>query len=222
MKKFLNNKKSSIFGKIIVLILLLFLYTFISALNYVQAISSDISSSVFRLHVIANSNSNEDQSLKYKVRNDLLNYMNNICKNCTSKEEAMSTVSCHKDEFRQVALNTIRNEGYSYDVKIQIGNFEFPTKHYGDISLPAGFYDALKVEIGEAQGRNWWCVMFPSLCFVDVSNGIVPEESKDELKNALTDEEYSLISDNSNSEIKFKFKLIEFFTNNSLLTAKNQ
>ena len=85
MKKFLNNKKSSIFGKIIVLILLLFLYTFISALNYVQAISSDISSSVFRLHVIANSNSNEDQSLKYKVRNDLLNYMNNICKNCTSK-----------------------------------------------------------------------------------------------------------------------------------------
>ncbi len=222
MKKFLNNKKSSIFGKIIVLILLLFLYTFISALNYVQAISSDISSSVFRLHVIANSNSNEDQSLKYKVRNDLLNYMNNICKNCTSKEEAMSTVSCHKDEFRQVALNTIRNEGYSYDVKIQIGNFEFPTKHYGDISLPAGFYDALKVEIGEAQGRNWWCVMFPSLCFVDVSNGFVPEESKDELKNALTDEEYSLISDNSNSEIKFKFKLIEFFTNNSLLTAKNQ
>ena len=222
MKKFLNNKKSSIFGKIIVLILLLFLYTFISALNYVQAISSDISSSVFRLHVIANSNSNEDQSLKYKVRNDLLNYMNNICKNCTSKEEAMSTVSCHKDEFRQVALNTIRNEGYSYDVKIQIGNFEFPTKHYGDISLPAGFYDALKVEIGEAQGRNWWCVMFPSLCFVDVSNGIVPEESKDELKNALTDEEYSLISVNSNSEIKFKFKLIEFFTNNSLLTAKNQ
>ena len=222
MKKFLNNKKSSIFGKIIVLILLLFLYTFISALNYVQEISSDISSSVFRLHVIANSNSNEDQSLKYKVRNDLLNYMNNICKNCTSKEEAMSTVSCHKDEFRQVALNTIRNEGYSYDVKIQIGNFEFPTKHYGDISLPAGFYDALKVEIGEAQGRNWWCVMFPSLCFVDVSNGFVPEESKDELKNALTDEEYSLISDNSNSEIKFKFKLIEFFTNNSLLTAKNQ
>ena len=193
MKKFLNNKKSSIFGKIIVLILLLFLYTFISALNYVQAISSDISSSVFRLHVIANSN-----------------------------KEAMSTVSCHKDEFRQVALNTIRNEGYSYDVKIQIGNFEFPTKHYGDISLPAGFYDALKVEIGEAQGRNWWCVMFPSLCFVDVSNGFVPEESKDELKNALTDEEYSLISDNSNSEIKFKFKLIEFFTNNSLLTAKNQ
>ena len=221
MKKFLNNKKSSIFGKIIVLILLLFLYTFISALNYVQAISSDISNSVFRLHVIANSNSNEDQSLKYKVRNDLLNYMNNICKNCTSKEEAMSTVSCHKDEFRQVALNTIRNEGYSYDVKIQIGNFEFPTKHYGDISLPAGFYDALKVEIGEAQGRNWWCVMFPSLCFVDVSNGIVPEESKNELKNTLSDEEYSLISDNSNSEIKFKFKLIEFFTNNGLLTAKN-
>ena len=93
-----------------------------------------------------------------------------------------------------------------------IGNFEFPTKQYGDISLPAGFYDALRVEIGKAEGRNWWCVMFPSLCFIDISSGIVPDESK---------EEYSIISDHSNSEIKFKFKLIEFFTNSGLLTAKN-
>ena len=221
MKKFLNNIKNSKIGISITLILLLFLYTTINAISYVEAVSTDISDSVFRLHVIANSDSNEDQSLKYKVRDNLLKYMNNICRDCSSKQEAIDLVTEHQEEFKQVALDTIKKEGYSYNVKINIGNFEFPTKQYGDISLPAGYYDALRVEIGEAKGRNWWCVMFPSLCFIDVSSGIVPEESKEELQNILSDEEYSIISDNSDNGIKLKFKLIEFFANNGLLTAKN-
>ncbi len=221
MKKFLNNIKNSKIGISITLILLLFLYTTISAISYVEAVSTDISDSVFRLHVIANSDSDEDQALKYKVRDNLLKYMNNICSNCSSKQEAINLVTEHKEEFKQVALDTIKKAGYSYNVKINIGNFEFPTKQYGDISLPAGYYDALRVEIGEAKGRNWWCVMFPSLCFIDVSSGIVPEESKEELQNVLSDEEYSIISDNSDNGIKLKFKLIEFFANNGLLTAKN-
>ena len=221
MKKFLNNIKNSKIGISITLILLLFLYTTINAISYVEAVSTDISNNVFRLHVIANSDSNEDQSLKYKVRDNLLKYMNNICSDCSSKQEAIDLVTEHQEEFKQVALDTIKKEGYSYNVKINIGNFEFPTKQYGDISLPAGYYDALRVEIGEAKGRNWWCVMFPSLCFIDVSSGIVPEESKEELQNILSDEEYSIISDNSDNGIKLKFKLIEFFANNGLLTAKN-
>ena len=221
MKKFLNKIKNSKIGIIFILSILIILYTTICAFSYVQAVSTDISKSVFRLHVIANSNSDEDQNLKYKVRDNLLNYMNNICKNCTSKEEAINIVSKHQEEFKQVALKTIKNEGYSYDVKIEIGNFEFPTKQYGDISLPAGFYDALKVEIGKAEGRNWWCVMFPSLCFVDISSGIVPEESKENLQNVLSDEEYAIISDNSDYGIKFKFKLLELFGNNKLITSKN-
>lgn len=221
MKKFLNNIKNSKIGISITLILLLFLYTTINAISYVEAVSTDISDSVFRLHVIANSDSNEDQALKYKVRDNLLKYMNNICRNCASKQEAINLVTEHQEEFKQVALDTIKKEGYSYNVKINIGNFEFPTKQYGDISLPAGYYDALRVEIGEAKGRNWWCVMFPSLCFIDVSSGIVPEESKEELQNILSDEEYSIISDNSDNGIKLKFKLIEFFANKGLLTAKN-
>ena len=206
---------------IIIFCLLLILYTFTCAFSYVQAVSSDISDSVFRLHVIANSDSDKDQALKYKVRDNLLNYMNNICGNCSSKEEAINLVTEHQEEFKQIALETITNEGYSYDVNIKIGNFEFPTKHYGDISLPAGYYDALRVEIGEAAGQNWWCVMFPSLCFIDVSSGIVPDESKEDLQNVLSDEEYSIISDNSNYGIKFKFKLLEFFANSGLITAKN-
>ena len=220
MKKILNVLKNPKVKMVIILTFLLFIYTSICAISYAQNISTDIASSVFRLHVIANSDSKEDQDLKYKVRDNLLKYMNKICKDCTSKEDAISLVEKNKDIFKQIALDTIRNEGFSYDVNINIGNFEFPTKNYGDISLPAGLYDALRVEIGEAKGQNWWCVMFPPLCFVDISSGVVPEESKEVLQDSLTEEEFALISDKSSDEIQFKFKLLEFFNNNDLITAK--
>lgn len=220
MKNILNFLKNSKVRMILILTFLLFIYITICAISYAQNISSDISESVFRLHVIANSDTKEDQDLKYMVRDSLLNYMNEICGNCKTKEEAINLVEKNEDKFKAIALNTIHTEGYSYDVKINIGNFEFPTKNYGDISLPAGYYDALRVEIGEAKGQNWWCVMFPPLCFVDVSSGIVPDESKELIENNLTEEEFALVTDKSNSEIQFKFKLLEFFTNNGLITAK--
>ena len=217
--KFLNTLSK--LKPLLFIMLLLTLYIFTCAFSYVQAVSEELCNSVFRLHVIANSDTEEDQNLKYKVRDNLLTYMNSICKDCTSKKEVINIIENNKENFKQIALDTIQKEGYNYDVTLKIGNFEFPTKKYGDISLPAGFYDALRVEIGEAKGQNWWCVMFPPLCFVDVSSGIVPEESKEILESNLSDEEYNLISDTSNSEIKFKFKLVELFANNGLLTAKN-
>lgn len=221
MKNILNFIKNPKLKMILILTFLLILYTGLCAISYATTASSDISNSVFRLHVIANSDSDTDQNLKYKVRDALLEYMNNICKDCSSKNEAIELVELHQNEFKEVALDTIKKEGFNYDVKIEIGNFEFPTKQYGDISLPAGLYDALKVEIGEAKGRNWWCVMFPSLCFVDISSGIVPEESKEDLQNVLSDEEYSLISNDNDYSIKFKFKLLELFANSGINTAKN-
>lgn len=220
MKKVLNLLKNSKVKMVIILTVLLFAYTTVCAISYAQNISTDIANSVFRLHVLANSDSDEDQALKYKVRDNLLQYMNTICKDCSSKDEAILLVEENKENFKQIALQTIKDEGYSYDVIINIGNFEFPTKNYGDISLPAGFYDALRVEIGEAKGQNWWCVMFPPLCFVDISSGVVPEESKELMQENLTEEEFALVSDDSNNEIKFKFKLLEFLGNNGLITAK--
>lgn len=205
---------------VIILTFLLFLYTSICAITYAQNVSSDIAESVFRLHVLANSDCEEDQNLKYIVRDHLLDYMNSICKDCTSKQEAISIVEENKSTFEQIAADTIKEQGYSYDVKINIGNFEFPTKNYGDISLPAGYYDALRVEIGEAKGQNWWCVMFPPLCFVDISSGVVPDESKQLMENSLSEEEFALVSEPSNNEIQFKFKLLEFFNHAGLITAK--
>jgi len=210
MKKILNLS---------LLTFLLFLYVFICVQNYVTAVANDLSEAVFRLHVIANSDSKEDQSLKLKVRDSLLNYMNDICSNCSTKEEAVSLAQTHKNDFEQIAKSTIAENGFNYSVKINIDNFYFPTKNYGDISLPAGLYDALRVEIGEAKGQNWWCVMFPSLCFIDISSGIVNDEAKENLEENLEKESYSVISDTKKTNIKFKFKLVEFFAEKGLFTA---
>jgi len=215
--------KNTTFKKFILLTFLLFIYILISAHSYASAISTNLSEAVFRLHVIANSDSVEDQSLKLKIRDALIEYMNNLCANCSTKQEAISIAQTHKSDFQKIAEQTIANNGYNNSVKITIGNFYFPTKNYGDISLPAGLYDALKVEIGEANGQNWWCVMFPSLCFVDISSGIVNDEAKENLEENLETESYSIISDTKKSDIKFKFKLIEFFAENNLFKiAKNK
>lgn len=213
MKLFKNLMNSVKIKQILVILLLLTLFTFVSAISYVNAVSEDIANSVFRLHVIANSDSKEDQDLKLKVRDKLLSYMNNLSKNCSSKEEVVEMANSHKEDLKEIAEQVIKENGFDYEVDVQIGDATFPTKTYGDISLPSGNYDALKVKIGKADGQNWWCVMFPPLCFVDVSSGIVPDSSKEELRENLNEEEYDLISENNDQEINFKFKLVEFFQN---------
>lgn len=220
MKTLLNIICSKKVKYSLILIILLSIYIFISAISYVTAISNDLENSIFRLHVIANSDSKEDQDLKYIVRDNLIAYMNELSINATNKEEAIEIAKEHTDEFYNIAKKTITDNGYNYDVTVEIGNFDFPTKHYGDISIPAGYYDALRVKIGEAQGQNWWCVMFPPLCFVNVTSGIVPDESKELLESELNEEEYDIISNKDSSEIKFKFKLIELLQNTNILTAK--
>lgn len=202
------------------LITLLCIYVIICAISYVHAVSSNLEKSVFRLHVLANSDSEEDQNLKYIVRDNLIEYMNSLVENTYSKDDVICIAKSHLDDFRNIAKQTILENGYNYDVEVEIGNFDFPTKSYGDISLPAGPYDALRVKIGQAEGANWWCVMFPPLCFVNISSGVVPEESKEYMKNELSDEEYNLISNKDSADIQFKFKLIEWLQNTDILTAK--
>ena len=205
--------------KYFIIALLLLMYILLYSISYANNSISNLSQNVFRLHVIANSDSDEDQKLKYNVRDNLISYMNSICKDIYSKEEAIKLANNHINDFYNNAKKTIQENGYNYDVKVYISNSPFPTKTYGDISLPTGYYDALKVEIGKAEGKNWWCVMFPSLCFVDVSNGIIPEESKEDLQSTLPEEYYNLISSDT-PEYQFKFKLVELFENTKIFTAK--
>lgn len=219
MKKIIQN---SFFKRFLFLIFLLFIYTIICAFSYVNAVSTNIESSVFRLHVIANSDSNEDQNLKYIVRDSILKYINEISRDVNNKEDIIKLANDNINIIKEIAQQTVYNNGYNYNVNVKVGNFAFPTKKYGDISLPAGFYDALRVEIGSASGQNWWCVMFPPLCFVDVSSGVVPEESKEILQENLSYEEYNLLSENqNNSDMNFKFKIVEFFQNIGIKLAQS-
>lgn len=207
-KIILNSK----FKRFILVSALLIIYVCISAVSYTHAVTTDIADSVFRLHVIANSNSDEDQNLKYIVRDKVIEYLSSISQNASSKEEVIKIAKANLDKIQAIASQTIRDNGYTYSVNVEVGNFSFPSKIYGDITLPPGYYDALRIKIGKAEGQNWWCVMFPPLCFVDVTSGVVPDESKEIMKENLSKEEFDLISKNSN-EVKVKFKIVEVLQN---------
>ena len=207
--KIISNSK---FKRFILVSALLILYVCISAVSYTHAVTTDIADSVFRLHVIANSDSAEDQNLKYIVRDKVIEYMSSISQNASSKEEVIKIAKANLDKIQAIAAQTIRDNGYTFSVNVEVGNFSFPSKRYGDITLPPGYYDALRIKIGKAEGQNWWCVMFPPLCFVDVTSGVVPDESKEIMKENLSKEEFDLISKNSN-EVKVKFKIVEVLQN---------
>ena len=210
-----------IFKKILIVFTLLSIFIYISAFSYVDKVSTDLQECIFRLHIVANSNSMEDQALKFKIRDNIINYMNTICYNAKNKLDAMRIAKEHSEDFYKIAKSTVEDFGFSYDVSLNFGNFDFPTKYYGDICLPAGNYDALKIELGNASGQNWWCVMFPPLCFVDISSGIVPDESKEILQNTFSNkEEFILINEEKSSDIKLKFKLFEMFNDIKIKTAK--
>ena len=201
MKKVFKNSKLKRF---LGLIVLFSIYVFICAFSYANAVSTNISNSVFRLHVIANSDTKEDQNLKYLVRDALIEYMNSISNKCISRKEAISIAESHKDDFYKIANQVIRDNGYNYDVNINIGNFAFPTKNYGDISLPAGYYDALRVEIGNANGQNWWCVMFPPMC-------LPAAVAETELSDVLEKDEVEIVE--GGEKYKLKFKIVEIYEN---------
>lgn len=195
-----------------ILLILLIGFIFISISSYASSISKDLSDNFFRLHILANSDSQEDQELKLKVRDNIIEYMNSLSYKGLSKQDAITLTENHISDFENIAQKTIQNEGYNYNVSLEIGNFYFPTKIYGNVSLPAGYYDALKIELGKAEGKNWWCSLFPPLCFVDISSGVIDENAEELLKNNLSDEEFAIITSDSET-IKFKFKILELFSN---------
>jgi stage II sporulation protein R len=197
-------------SRIFLIILLLISFIFISAKSYANSIMEDLSSNIFRLHIIANSDSDEDQNLKLKVRDEIISYIKTLTNNSQTKSEIIKITSNNLDKLTDIAKQVILENGYNYDVTVELGNFYFPTKYYGNISMPAGNYDAIRIKIGEAKGQNWWCSLFPALCFTDVSTGIIDKSADDNLKASLNSEEYNLLTENS-TKIKFKFKIIELF-----------
>lgn len=172
--------------------------------------TSDIANEIIRFHVIANSDSTNDQELKLKVKDGLVKEMAPYLSNATSITDARDILSSNLDRVEELANDIIIQNGYDYPVKANLGTKHFPTKVYGDYTFPSGVYEALSISIGQGKGKNWWCVMFPPLCFVDETYCIVNEESEEQLKYLLTEEELDLLKTNKDN-IKIKFKLWEEF-----------
>lgn len=155
-----------------------------------REMQKEIASQIIRLHVIANSDSDSDQALKLQVRDAIITKLQQDLEGASTVEEARSIILTQMPQIEQTAQKVIKQQGYSYTAHLSLENRYFPVKIYGDLSFPAGEYEALCLEIGKAAGHNWWCVLFPSLCFVDETYAVVPEESKQRLQDTLTQEEY--------------------------------
>lgn len=184
-----------------------------------------LSNKLIRFHVIANSDSVEDQTLKLKIRDKILDYISPKLKKAKTLEESRKILKGEDAAINKIAKKVISKNGYSYTVKTALSSENFPVKSYGNITLPQGKYEAYRIIIGKGNGQNWWCVMFPPLCFVDVTKGEVSKkQTEKEMKKVLNDEEYEAITfakgkineqknenESGSNEIKFKFKFIEIF-----------
>ncbi|MFA9422523.1 MAG: stage II sporulation protein R [Sedimentibacter sp.] len=174
-----------------------------------------INDKVIRFHVIANSNTLEDQQLKYSVRDKVISTFTKKFENISTKEESEIIVLQNINEIRTEAESVVESNGFNYEVNVYYGNYKFPRKLYNDIVLPEGYYDAVRIEIGKAEGNNWWCVMFPPLCFVnlgkDQEKTVFDIDTEKRLQEVLTQKEIEAIKTKRGLEdITLKSKLFEF------------
>ena len=168
----------------------------------------EIYDTVVRLHVLANSDTEEDQSLKLEVRDALLAVTSPLLASCGSQDEAVAILTPRLDELQQVALDVVRDAGYSYDVHISLGEEAYPRRVYESCCFPAGTYVSLRVGIGEAEGQNWWCVLFPPLCL----SAAGAQSTEDAFVSVgLNKDQYGIITETGKTKYKIRFKLLETF-----------
>ena len=168
-----------------------------------QAQSQRMADKIIRLHVIANSDSQADQALKLQVRDQVLAQADTLLSGQESAQQAAEILRDNLTPLAETAAQTVSQAGFSYQVQVSLEDTWFPTRQYGDLSLPAGQYQALRVVIGQGEGKNWWCVVFPSLC--------LPAVSEQALQTAgLTGQDYALLTESSQPYV-IKFKALEWW-----------
>lgn len=160
----------------------------------------ELTDDVLRVHILANSDSAADQSLKLAVRDRVVSECSEYFDSCGSKDEALSAARGHLREIENIAEDEIRTRGFSYPVRAELDEMYFNTRYYDDFTMPAGFYDSLRLTIGGGGGRNWWCVMYPSLC--------VGAACEDKMREQLNDGEYRVVTAD---KFDVRFKIVEVF-----------
>ena len=212
----MKNKLSKL-KTILLLFILLLLFTYIKVYSYTETLSTSLSSNILRLHIIANSNSSSDQLFKLKCRDKIVEYINNnIDIKKTTKESITHFLSNNIDNLYQICNNLSLENNSNYSFNISLSNSYFPTKQYGKILVPNGNYDCLKIEIGNSNGNNWWCCLFPPLCFTENSTSIDIEKTEKISENIIgknlsIEESDILLNSKTKPDIHLKFKLLEIF-----------
>ena len=204
--------KNKIYLIIIILLSTYLIYSYKSTHTYATTLQESISEKILRFHVVANSDNEDDQALKLKVRDGILAYITPKLTNADSLTETIAIIENEITNIQNLALDIVSQEGYNYSINVAVTNCYFPMKTYGDMILPPGEYQALKITIGEGVGHNWWCVMYPNICFVGNSNAIMPDESKEKLQHILTKEEYCSVFSNSDSKDDIKINFTSHFS----------
>ena len=172
---------------------------------------SEIYDTVVRLHVIANSDSESDQALKLLVRDEIIAVVSPAVKNCKNQAEAIAAIEEIKGDIEEAARGVVEREGYDYPVSVELGREHYPTKNYESCAFPEGEYISLRVIIGEGEGQNWWCCLFPPLCLTAATPD--GDESNEDafISVGLTPEQYKIITENDNPKYKIRFKFLEVF-----------
>ena len=168
-----------------------------------------IADKILRFHVLANSDSKEDQEVKKKVRDAVGAMMEPRLAESRNLEETEAIVQRSMENIVEVATETLEENGYYYGARARLANVEFPVKSYGAYTFPAGEYEALQVTLGEGEGHNWWCVLYPNMCFRGSVYEVPSDEAKHALREVLTPEEYEDIFRHGKYQIRFKF--LEYF-----------
>lgn len=168
-----------------------------------------IAEKIIRFHVIANSDNRVDQEMKYKVRDALIKELSSDLKSADDIDAGREIIISRLSLLEETAEDVLAQEGYRYPVTVSLEPCYFPMKVYGGYTFPPGTYEALQVKIGKAAGKNWWCVMFPPLCFVDETYSIVDGETEEQIKYLLTEEEYDAIT-RGDMPVKVRFKLWDY------------
>ena len=171
-----------------------------------------IASKILRFHVIAHSDSVEDQAVKEAVRDAVGSYMQPLLKKAKSLEETKAIVDKHLEQIVDVAKDTLAEHGYQYEVKAQIASTKFPEKTYGPYTFPKGTYEALQITLGDGEGENWWCVLYPNMCFRGAVYEVVETEAGEALREVLTPWEYADVFESK--EVQLRFKCLEYFMEN--------
>lgn len=169
----------------------------------------EIYESVVRLHVLANSDTEEDQALKLRVRDEVLRVTEPLLAGCESREQAEQILERNADKIAAAAQAVVTEQGYDYPVSVLLGKEEYPTRNYENCCFPSGTYVSLRVCIGEAEGQNWWCVLFPPLCLSAASADGGQSNEEAFISVGLTGEQYKIITETDNVKYRIRFKLLE-------------